>query len=909
LEKDKRMKNSRSKTQTIAIAIFLILTIAATLVVLPVANAHTPAWQIQTWCYIGVSPDVVGVNQPVIIAFWINMVPPTANGAYGDRWSFTANVVKPDGTNDTLGPFTSDPVGGSYTIYTPTELGNYTIQAIFPGKIVNNQPNGVSPQMPTQGAAYINDTYLSSVSEPVTLVVQQEPIPSYQETPLPSGYWTRPIYGANHLWGSIAGQWLGGGDRSSLGLNSGINLYSTGPSTSHIVWAVPFWSGGTMGGGATVNFGSTQYYSGQQYENYGGPSIILDGKIYYTVNEPPREGWYCISLYTGETLYFRNTTGVSSGNSGFGGSSGSIPYGAPAFGQLYDYESPNQHGGFPYLWITNTGVTGRWDMLDGHTGNYICSIANVTQSTRRTDGTTVTTGATGTSRNDNTGSICYYNLVNFGNTTNPQMYLQIWNTSQTVYWYNNASGSNVYWEWRPYLNFTFDGNHGFSLNASIPAVQGSIRQVVTDQYIIGGTTGNITTNVGQNTQGNLWALNLDPTKGPLGSLLWNFTFTPPAGLGDTAYGGGGFGHDTAFGGLSAADGIFYYTNSMLRQYYVYSLNQTITGKPQGTLLWTSDPVSQWGFYGLGTTIYNGRLYNTNGYTGILIAFNATTGHIDWTWSAPSVGLGETPYTHTPLYVGSIADGKMYLFSSEHSVNSPIRRDAKIYCVDLTNGTMLWSMTCWPSNDPISSSPIIADGRLVVADIQDTEIYCFAPGLSKTTVSAPQTAPALGEFVTITGTVTDDTPTGRHNVNGELDFALKGTPAISDADMDAWMEYMFHQRPIPTNAKGVEVTLDAIDPNNNYVHIGTVTSDITGAYGFVWKPEVPGTYQIIATFAGSGAYSGSFAQTYMGVGEAPTTPAAPEYPQPIDNTMTILGVGIAMIIAVAIVGLMLLRKRP
>jgi len=48
---------------------------------------------------------------------------------------------------------------------------------------------------------------------------------------------------------------------------------------------------------------------------------------------------------------------------------------------------------------------------------------------------------------------------------------------------------------------------------------------------------------------------------------------------------------------------------------------------------------------------------------------------------------------------------------------------------------------------------------------------------------------------------------------------------------------------------------------------------------------------------------------MGVGEAPTTPAAPEYPQPIDNTMTILGVGIAMIIAVAIVGLMLLRKRP
>jgi hypothetical protein len=901
------MKLLKTKTTT-AVDILLILTIAATLVALPLANAHTPAWQIQTWCYVAVAPDVIGINQPVLIVFWINLIPPTANGAYGDRWSFTVNVVKPDGNNDTLGPFTSDPVGGSYCTYTPTQIGNYTIQSIFPGKTVNNQPFGVSPQMPTQGAAYINDTALPSVSEPVTLTVQQEPISTYQETPLPTGYWTRPIYGANHNWGSIAGQWLGGGDRPSLGP---INYYSTGPTTSHIDWAVPFWSGGTMGGGASVNFGSVQYYSGQQYENYGGPSIILDGKIYYTVNEPPREGWYCISLYTGETLYFRNTTGASSGNSGFGGSSGSIPYGAPAFGQIYDYESPNQHGGFPYLWITNTGVTGRWDMLDGHTGNYICSIANVTQSTRKTDGTTVTTGATGTSRNDNTGSICYYNLVNFGNTTNPKMYLQIWNTSQTIWWYNNASGSNVYWEWRPYLNFTFDGNHGFSLNASIPAVQGSIRQVVTDQYIIGGTTGNITGNPSFRTQGNFWALNLDPTKGPLGSLLWNFTFTPPAGLGDAAYQGGQFmGHDTAFGGLSAADGIFYYTNSMRRVYYVYSLNQTITGQPQGTLLWTSDPVSQWNFYGLGTTIYNGRLYS-HGYSGVLIAYNATTGHIDWTWSAPSVGLDETPYTHTPLYIASIADGKFYLFSSEHSVNSPIRRDAKIWCVDLTNGTMLWSMTCWPSNDPISSTPIIADGRLLVADIQDMEIYCFAPGLSKTTVSAPQTVPALGSSVTITGTVTDDTPTGRHNAAGELDFALKGTPAISDADMDAWMEYMYHQRPMPTNAKGVEVSLDAIDPNNNYIHIGTVTSDITGAYGFVWEPEVPGTYQIIATFAGSGAYSGSFAQTYMGVGEAPSATAPPEYPQPIDNTMTIVAVGIAIIIAmiitVVLVGVWIRRK--
>jgi len=903
------MKNARDKT-AIAIALFLMAAIAATIVALPLTNAHTPPREVLTWCYVAPGPDVAGVGQDVVIAFWINFNPPTASGAFGDRWSFTVNVVKPDGNNDTLGPFTSDPVGSGYCIYTPATIGNYTIQAIFPGKVIDNQPGGFNPAF-SRGQEWLGDIFLPSMSESTTFFVQEEQIPTYQETPLPTAYWTRPIYGANRLWGSIAGQWLGGGDRPSSGPYNPINYYSTGPTTSHINWAVPFWSGGTMGGGASVNFGSTQYYSGQQYENYGGPYIVLDGKVYYKVNTPPREGWYCISLYTGETLYFRNTTGPVTGASG--GRSGSIPYGAPAFGQVYDYESPNQHGGFPYLWVTDTGVSGQWDMLDGHTLNYICSIANVTQTTQSAGGTTVRTGARGTSKNDNTGSICYYNLVDLGTTANPDMYLQIWNTSQTIWWYNNASGSNVYWEWRPYLNFTFDGNHGFSLNASIPAVQGSIRQVVTDQYIIGGTTGNITDNPNFRTPGNFWALNLDPAKGQLGSLLWNFTFTPPAGLPDTIYGGGGFTgwHNTAFGGLSAEDGIFWYTNSMLRQYYVYSLDETITGKPQGTLLWTSDPLSQWAFYGLGTTVYNGMLYNTNGYTGILIAFNATTGHIDWNWSAPSVGYGETPYTNTPLYVGSIADGKMYLYSSEHSVNSPIRRDAKIWCVDLTNGTMLWSITCWPSNDPISSSPIIADGRLLVADIQDCSIYCFGPGPSATTVSAPQLVPTVGSSVVITGTVTDDTPSGRHNTNGELDFALKGTPAISDEDMDAWMEYMFHQRPMPADAKGVEVVLETLDPNGNFYEIGRTTSDITGAYGLMWEPPVPGEYQIIATFAGSGSYGPSQAITYMGVAAAPEpTPAPTPTPASIADMYLVPGIiGIIITIAIAtIVIVLMLRKR-
>jgi hypothetical protein len=124
-----------------------------------------------------------------------------------------------------------------------------------------------------------------------------------------------------------------------------------------------------------------------------------------------------------------------------------------------------------------------------------------------------------------------------------------------------------------------------------------------------------------------------------------------------------------------------------------------------------------------------------------------------------------------------------------------------------------------------------------------------------------------------------------------------------------MDYLFHQRPVPSNAKGVEVTLDAIDPNNNYINIGTVTSDSSGNYGCLWKPEVPGTYHIIATFAGSAAYGPSYSETYMSVGEAPPTPAEPQplpAQQPVD--MYILYATVAIIAAVAIVGLLLLRKK-
>lgn len=126
-----------------------------------------------------------------------------------------------------------------------------------------------------------------------------------------------------------------------------------------------------------------------------------------------------------------------------------------------------------------------------------------------------------------------------------------------------------------------------------------------------------------------------------------------------------------------------------------------------------------------------------------------------------------------------------------------------------------------------------------------------------TVAAPQTIVPLGTGVMITGSVTDQSP-------GQPD-----TPAISDTDMTAWMEYVHMQKPIPVNATGVPVKLTAVGPDGRTTDIGTTTSDIGGSYGIMWTPTLEGKYYITATFAGSESYGSSFATTYLGVGPAPS----------------------------------------
>ena len=97
---------------------------------------HTiPPWTVQTYAYVTATPNPYGLGSanPVIIVFWINSIPPTAAGTTGDRWlGMTIDVTRPNGQVDHFGPITSDPVGGAYVAYTPTETGNYSVLFTFP---------------------------------------------------------------------------------------------------------------------------------------------------------------------------------------------------------------------------------------------------------------------------------------------------------------------------------------------------------------------------------------------------------------------------------------------------------------------------------------------------------------------------------------------------------------------------------------------------------------------------------------------------------------------------------------------------------------------------------------------------------------------------------------------------------
>ena len=867
-----------------------MLSMIITLVPIEIVNSRAVGYVYPTWCYCVVGNNVIGVGQTQKIIFWINSVPPTANGQYGDRWKFTVVLMKPDGNNETLGPITSDPVGSGYTMYSPSEVGNYTVVIKFPTTVITGLPfkPGV-PEASQQGYASINDTYLASVSDPVQFVAQQDPIPLWPETPLPSEYWSRPINCANINWYTVAGNWLGGAAQS-VGPTTNF-AYGIAPESAHVMWATSAFTGGLM----DERFGDFGYAT-SHYEGINLSPIVLDGKVYFNApNSGMKEGWYCLDLYTGKQLYFFNTTGPVTGMGGGFDAHGAISQQSLSFAQIYDPEIANQMGGYPYLWSTNGIQTNSWMMYDAFTGNYICTIANVTQTDRTTSGSSVTIGATGTAVYAKDGSILRYNIVNMGTTAAPKYYLHCWNTTQAIWWkgtqqmfqngdYSGFSGNN-YASWRPYLNYTFDGTHAYSLNVTIPAVQGTIRAIREDQYVIGGTAGS--NNENGVVPGNLWALNLDPTKGTMGSLLWNITFTPPSSAGNKTI---------SMGTVDPEDGVFVFACTQTRIRWGYDLTT-------GQQIWQGQPEEEMKYYGMtSTNIYQGMLISytyLNG--GILTSYDIKTGKVLWKYEPTNIGY-ESPFGDYPIGVTCISDGKIYTAASPLWRTQPLWRSSYIRCINASNGVQLWKVLHYGPS-------IVADGYLLGINYYDNRLYCYGKGPSELTVSAPDAGIDLGKSLVIHGTITDISAGIKQNEQASR--FPNGVPAVSDESQEAWMEYVYAQQSKPTNATGVDITLNVIDSNGNFRNIGTATSDTSGFYSFDWKPDVPGKYTVFATFQGSKSYWPSSSQAAFVVDDVSPQPTQQASTVPQQTETYIIPATAAIIASIAIVGAMImltLRKR-
>jgi hypothetical protein len=329
----------------------------------------------------------------------------------------------------------------------------------------------------------------------------------------------------------------------------------------------------------------------------------------------------------------------------------------------------------------------------------------------------------------------------------------------------------------------------------------------------------------------------------------------------------------------------------------------------GAKAWTSEDMDYpWGSAGFGSyTIQSGYgLIFREGYDGVY-AYNWTDGTIAWKYKAPATPF-ESPYIDEngePVYGFSwngngnsgtqIADGKLYTFNCEHSPTLPLTRGWRMHCINVTTGEGIWNITGYWSAGGME------DGYLTAGNSYDGKMYVFGKGQTETTLSVPSTQINTGQKFTITGTVLDMSP------------AQPNTAAVSDEYMSVWMEHLHMQKDMPADAKGVDVSIGAIDPNGNYIDIGTATSDLNGVYGLSWAPEVPGLYHVFATFKGSESYGSSTTSTYFTASEEPTVATIEPTPTPqsIADTYFIPATAglFAAIVIVGILMMLMLRKRP
>jgi hypothetical protein len=851
-EKIANMNFKSIKNKKTFCSLSLILMLAMTLII---AFAEPSLAQIgvpqpeKTIGYIDVSPHLVGVGQEATVNLFVYPIPTDMAylGYYDGYRGVVVTFVKPDGTKDSF-----KPVDGT-GVYDPGQTQSLgALYFFYKPDMVGNW--SVSFTMPDQNLTDTTGTVLMSgcTSGTAHFTVQTEPVLAgllngYPWSPLPNSnsYWSYPINLNNREWSQISGDWLGSSSTGATVSNPTCRLWQPYGTGPNTPHIV--WDQPIrMGGLVGGEYGSISY--GAQGDAIN--SVIINGKVF--VNLPGANKFECVDLTTGKVLYTTN---------------GSISYGLHLPGNAYTQSSysptgnvvlESSYGNTPTANLYGTSGT-TWNYFDAYTGTVSRSITNATISSNPSSGA---------------GSIYYLvdgtPLAYAITGTAPRQNLVRWNMSKVV---SNNWPTGI--EWQKPLPATMIGQ----LN------QTSARGSSSTQINVYGVTSDQSTLLVRAAPNQYWGYS---TKD--GTSLWNLTLNYPA--------------------MQNEEITLYPTNNFIvfdptaMTFKCYSM---ITG----TLLWTSTSFSDNPWATTWTVYLTETSDNNNFYAmfpdGTVRAYSLTDGHEIWRstpFASTEYPNNAVPYVDNMVMVG----GNIYVcagYSSFYRIN-PVLRFGTVVCINATTGENTWTL-----NGGLRPSSA-ANGYVIATGDNDGNMYCIGKGPTSTTVTAQQ---QVGGSVLIQGSVLDSSPA---SYSADLTTVFpNGVPAISDADMSVWMDYLHMQNATltnsPPNCNGVPVTLTAIDPNGNSINIGTVTSDGDGHFEYQWTSTTAGLYKIYATFAGSESYFTSHGVTSTTVTSAAAPTAVPtSATEPIVSTSDLMlyfaATAIAIIIAIAIVGVLILRRK-
>ncbi len=801
--------------------------------------------------YICFRPNPIGVGQTLLITMWST----PSHSRTRKTADNVLTITKPDGTKDVFNFQVWTSEMSSWMAYTPGMVGTYKIKWDMPGQYY---PAGEYYDQTSGGTWVISwSEYLTPFSSAeYELTVQEELVLSWPSSPLPTDYWTRPVAAENREWWPVLGSYPGtgyvGGGPVWDAQYAGNNPYWSTRYNFHPYVLAPNSAHIVWKRQGAVS-GITGGLLGQIAETGGpgSPSVAYQGRCYQTYTKPGVGSVAaCYDLRTGQ-IYYEIPTAQ-------GGITPTVVSYVPVGAQPTRYVQ--SVGNVELLSISG----GRLYKINPWTGaaNLNVSIAPLTGSGGTYYMHPFVLGIQDLGVNATTKPGGRYRLIN-------------WTTagSNTQFAERIASNTSYALSSLPSL---IDFNAGVGANVVDLTMPTPVWGVAASFGFPGNTKIGIRV-VGYDLK--------------TGGVIWNVTSD------DSTYSGSAM---VADHGKVA---VLCVTNMQGSKGGYFKAWDLSTGK----VAWTGDSMdyplgeSAFGAYSI-SSAYGKIIYSA--YQG-LTAWDWETGKISWCYRANALAHFETPYAtngteHDPFDSENIiADGKVYSYNSEHTEVQPLSRGWGAYCVNVTTGELIWRIAL------PGSTGVIHDGYSTISNSRDGYMYVIGRGKSATTVTAPDVSVPLGTAFTIKGTVLDMSP------------AQTGTPCVSKESMTLQMEYLHKQMPIDgiwhnETIKGVPVTLTAIDSNGTVISIGTTTTNgYGGTFGMAWTPTKQDTYTILASFAADDSYGSSMATTQVTVGAAPEQINIPEQIAPADYTMTIVGVGIAVIIAVAIVGLLIflgLRKR-